>query len=323
MKPKLIITFALLLLFGAIAFMIIDFLKNDKGNKNPYEYNLDNFKKVDSSQICYEEKSQIIPDMEKLRGIAIDVDDNVYITGKSKLFIYDKNGNIKNEFNLPEEARNIAVSKSKEIYLGVWDHVEVYDTEGNLLRKWNKLGEKSIITSIALTDKEVFIADFGHKIIYRCDFEGNIINQIGAKDTLNEIPGFFVPSPYFDVALGRDGELWAVNPGYHKFEAYDFQGNLISTWKRTSMQLDGFSGCCNPSHIAILPNGSFVTSEKGIERVKIHSPSGDFICVVAGPDKFDEGTIGLDLAIDSKQNIYVLDPKKGMVRVFKEVTKVN
>ena len=84
------------------------------------------------------------------------------------------------------------------------------------------------------------------------------------------------------------------------------------------MQLDGFSGCCNPSHIAMLSNGSFVTSEKGIERVKVHLPSGDFKCVVAGPKQFEPGTVGLDLAVDSGDRIYVLDPKKKEVIIYEE-----
>ena len=319
MKQKLIITLSLVLLGAALAFMILDFFKRSKTQKNPYEYKLDKYKKVDSSLVCYNEVLQLIPEMEKLRGIAIDQDDKVYVTGKKKVIIYDNQGEKISEFAINKEARNIAISKKGEIYLGVWDHVEIWDTEGNLLKVWKKINEKSIVTSIALTEKEAFIADFGNKIVYRCDFEGNIINEIGAKDTVNGIPGFFIPSPYFDVAIGRDSELWAVNTGYHKFEAYDFQGNLKSAWKRASMQVNGFCGCCNPTHFALLSDGSFVTSEKGIERVKIHLPTGDFKCIVAAPDQFEEGTIGLDLAVDSKDRIYILDPEKGMIRIFEKI----
>ena len=99
---------------------------------------------------------------------------------------------------------------------------------------------------------------------------------------------------------------------------YNKYGEMVSSWKRTSMQLDGFSGCCNPSHIAMLSNGSFVTSEKGIERVKIHLPSGEFSCVVASPDQFEPETRGLDLAVDSEDRIFVLDPKKKLVRIYDE-----
>jgi hypothetical protein len=68
--------------------------------------------------------------------------------------------------------------------------------------------------------------------------------------------------------------------------------------------------------MAIMDDGAFVTSEKGIERVKIHEPTGEFRCVVAKPNDFKEGTKGLDLAVDSRQRILILDPVKKMVRIY-------
>ncbi len=152
-------------------------------------------------------------------------------------------------------------------------------------------------------------------MVYKIDFEGNILQEIGKKGT--EFKGFFIPSPYFDILKGREGQLWAINTGKHEFAAFNAQGELFSSWKKTSMQLDGFSGCCNPSHVAMLSNGDFVTSEKGIERVKIHSATGEFQCLIAGSNKFEKGTRGMDLAVNSKDEIYILDPVKKVVLVYK------
>jgi len=201
-------------------------------------------------------------------------------------------------------------------FLGAEDHIEVWNSNGIQKNIWETLNPNVLITSIANIDSSVFVADAGNKIVYHYDLEGNLLNEIGRKDSIAGIDGFIIPSPYFDIAIGRDGELWVVNSGMHQLESYDKEGNQISSWKKTSMRLDGFSGCCNPSHIAILPNGSFVTSEKGIERVKIHEPSGKFKSVVAAPQQFEKGTRGLDLAIDSENRIIILDPKKGRVRIF-------
>jgi hypothetical protein len=82
------------------------------------------------------------------------------------------------------------------------------------------------------------------------------------------------------------------------------------------MEIQGFSGCCNPSHFVILEDGSFVTSEKGLPRVKVYNRIGYLVSVVAPTEKFIEGTVGLDLAVDSAQKIYVLDPMQKLVRVF-------
>ena len=82
------------------------------------------------------------------------------------------------------------------------------------------------------------------------------------------------------------------------------------------MAIDGFCGCCNPSNVAFLSDGSVVTSEKGIERIKMYSPEGDFKCVVATPASCNEGTKGLDLVVDAEDRILVLDPERRQVRIF-------
>ena len=52
--------------------------------------------------------------------------------------------------------------------------------------------------------------------------------------------------------------------------------------------------------------------------MKIHDQKGDFQIVVAPPEMFAEGTDGLDLAVDSRERILVLDPALRLVRVFRK-----
>jgi hypothetical protein len=196
------------------------------------------------------------------------------------------------------------------------DHVEIFDNTGKLLKKWSSCGNDAIITSIAVSGRDVFIADAGNKVVYHYDLSGKLIKKIGQKDPSKGIPGFVIPSSYFDLGIGHDGDLWVVNPGRHRFEKYNPDGDLTTSWGESSMAVEGFCGCCNPSNFAILADGSFVTSEKGIERIKVYWPDGRFRGVVAGPDSFIEGTRGLDLAVDSRDRIFVLDPEKKQVRVF-------
>ncbi len=318
MKQKLIIGFSLVLLLLVVFLMWKDFYRSkSKVQNNPFEYNIDNLKNIDPDLITYKEVSQLKPDIEDLIAIAIDKKDHIYLTGKNKVIIY-KDNSLVSSFNIDSTAYSINISSNEDVYLGILDHIVIYDKNGKQKTKWKAINENSVITSIASTEESVFVADAGNKIVYQYDLNGKIINEIGKKDTLKGIPGFIIPSPYFDLLIGIHGKLWVVNPGRHAFENYDFEGNLISTWERTSMQLEGFSGCCNPSNIAMLSDGSFVTSEKGLERIKVHSPSGDFKSVVAGPDIFEEGTKGLDLAVDTKDRIYVLDPIKKAVRIFEK-----
>lgn len=318
-QNKIIIGIGIFVILAVLAFMAVDFFIGlNRPEKNYYKFKLDKLKKIDSTLVNYSEIQQFVPDIEKLRAVACDKNDNIYVTGKDKILIYDKSGNLQKDINTGVEALSIKVKDANNIFLGVRDHIEIWGSNGEQKDKWEILNDRVVITSIATTESSVFVADAGNKVVYHYDFDGNLINEIGRKDSLKGIQGFIIPSPYFDLAIGRDGELWVVNSGRHQLEAYDKEGNLKSSWKKTSMGLDGFSGCCNPSHIAILPNGSFVTSEKGIERIKIHQPSGEFESVVATPEDFEAGTKGLDLAVDSENRVIVLDPKKGIIRIFEK-----
>lgn len=317
MKQKIIIWLSVILLLAIVAFMVKDlFYQPNSSNDNPYEYKMDKLRHIDSSLIGYKQDNLIKPDIEQLHGIAVDKSDNIFIAGKDKVIIYNSELKEKLSFKTGKEAKCIAIEDNGSVYLGIQDHLEIYDNSGKFLKSWNPVNEKSVITSIVVTEKFVYVADAGNRIVYQYDKTGNLIKEIGKKNVDKGIPGFIIPSPYFDLLIGREGELWVVNPGRHSLESYNEKGDLISSWAKTSMDVEGFSGCCNPSNIAMLSDGSFVTSEKGIERVKIHQPSGEFKTVVASPENFNEGTKGIDLAVDSKDRIFVLDPVKKSVCVY-------
>ncbi len=322
MKPKHILRIAILLLLAVVIFMVNDFFFTDGPDpENPYEYDLTELKTTDPSKFGYQEIGSIKPETDYLYGIAIDKEDNLYVSCTENILVYSIAGELKRSIPLRDNAYCITVAESGDIYLGMADHVEVYNLEATKLQSWKSMGESAIFTSIAVNEESVFIADAGNKIVYHFNHNGELQNKIGARDTENGKLGFILPSAYFDLFIGRHNELWVTNPGIHQLESYRPNGELITSWKRTSMLLDGFSGCCNPSHIAILSDGSFVTSEKGIERVKIHEPTGDFKTLVASPEQFIAGTTDLDLAVDSKDRIYISDPKKGLVRIFEKIKK--
>jgi DNA-binding beta-propeller fold protein YncE len=320
MKNKWIVWIALSLIIIILAILVNDlFSGRDKSTQNVYEYQLDKFKKVDSGKICYKETRKIKPSSASLHGIAVDDDDNIYITSGNRVIKYNPAGDSVCSFKTRDTAFCITTRKSGDIFVGMKDHIEQYNSKGKLLKAWEKLGKTAYFTSVTSDDSSVYVADAGNKIVHRYSLKGELIGEIGKKDKSKDILGFFIPSPYFDVLIDKQGQLWAINTGRHAFEAYTKSGELITRWAKVSMDLDGFSGCCNPTNVAILSDGSFVTSEKGIARVKIHLATGDFKCVVAGPDQFVDGTTGLDLAVDSKDRILVLDPVKNMVRIFTKI----
>lgn len=318
MKQKLIISFAILMLLAIIGLMVWDFYYQSKDAGNPYEYDISNLKVIDKAEICYRKVGDINPQIKNAYAIATDALDQVFVAGMDQIKVYDKNGVLVSNFEIYEQVLCMAVHEDGNMFLGMKDHIEVFDANGKLLMQWPRINANAHITSIAVENQSVFVADAGNKIVYHFDNSGQLINTIGEKNKESGFQGFIIPSPHFDLAIGREGQLWVVNPGKHEFLAFNKTGDLFSSWARTSMQLDGFSGCCNPGNIALLSDGSFVTSEKGIERVKIHLPSGDYKCVVAGPDAFDVGVEHLDLAVDSEGRIFVLDTKIGQIHIFEK-----
>ena len=100
------------------------------------------------------------------------------------------------------------------------------------------------------------------------------------------------------------------------------------------MDIEGFCGCCNPVNFAMLPDGRFVTCEKGLPRAKVYDADGAFASVVAGPEAFLENgrtctlddlsncqTGGLNVAVDSQGHVLVMDPIERVVRIFAEISK--
>ncbi len=317
MKQRLIIIVSLVLLLAVIGYMVFDlFFSESERSNNPYDYGLSELRNNDSTLIAYREAQQFSTGISQIYGIAIDSSDRIYVTGSDGVEIYSSEGSLISTYPFQDTAYCITLAPDGKLLLGMEDHIEIMSPEGEIISRWKPESENSVLTSLVTDGTNVFVADAGKKIVYRYDWDGNLLNRIGAKDSLNGIPGFVVPSPYFDLALGRDDELWVVNSGRHLFEAFRPDGTLISTWGKASMDIEGFCGCCNPSHFAILSDGSFVTSEKGIERVKIYLPSGEFNCLVAAPYQFDEGTRGMDVVVDSKERIVLLDPWRNQVRIF-------
>jgi hypothetical protein len=341
------IIIAIVCLIGIIAVLHFDATGKRGGNLgSDFEYNIDELSKIDTNLIIYKESaSPIKTGFSITHAVAVDDMGAIYVAGDKAIRVFDDKGTNLNEIPLKSEPRCLAIVNEENnsiIYVGMKDHIEIY-RGGKLSKTWQSLGDKAVLTSIAVSDENVFVADAGNRIVIRYDKNGNIINKIGEKDESRNIPGFVIPSPYFDLAIGRDGLLRVVNPGIQQIEAFTFTGDLEYSWGEYSNDIEGFCGCCNPVNIAILkganPSGAddkFITSEKGLTRIKVYSNEGKFIGVVAGPAQLIEGGKdeicdspaecqmgGFDVAVDSTGSVIVLDTIKNIVRIFSKILKSN
>jgi hypothetical protein len=314
MFPKVVVFLATLLViyFGLRA--IHD--DSERSQDNPFEYNIDAFRQIDPALLHYDEVQQIELPFIEVGGIAIDSADNVSVSGDRSVTIFTSDGIPKSTFATPSTASCLAIDSDFNLFLGINGQIMVYDTSGVKQAQWDRPEEFGIFTSVAVTPAFVFVADAENLVIWKFDKSGQHLGRIGERNPDMDIPGLVIPTPYLDIAIDPEGYLWAGNTGRHQMENYTLDGDLRTSWGRASMQLDGFAGCCNPSHFAIMSDGEFVTSEKGIPRIKVYSFRGQLLSVVATPGQFDEGAEGLDLGIDSQDRIYVLDPMRRMIRIF-------
>ena len=319
---------------AVVAVVRLDVLGSKGGGLGKkFKYDVDKLAKIDPNLILYEESAGAIKTgFANSHGIAVDSKGSVYVAGDKAIRIYAQSGVRLSEVKLEDMPRCLTVTEDGTIYAGMKDHVELYDAQGQRQASWESLGEKAILTSIVVSEGNVLVADAGNRIVIRYDMAGNIINKIGKKDSFRNIPGFVIPSPYFDIAVPKDGLLRVVNPGRLRIEAYTLEGDIEFWWGQPTVALEGFCGCCNPVNIAILPDGGFVTCEKGLVRVKVYNSDGSFVGVVAGPEQFGAGgkssictlpeecqTGGFDVAVDKEGRIFVLDTVDNIVKVFTRV----
>ncbi len=301
---------------GIVVFGYRAILDNmEKDRENPYELNLDQYKQESRSDQSWHEIQSIPLDLNKLSALCLNDQEDLYIAAENHIIRLDSTGKEKSRISISGTVTCLATDLLNRLHVGMKDHVDIYKDDEKI-SEWESLGENAYITSIAVSENRIYLADAGNRIVWKFNQHGRLLGRIGDPDPSREIEGFIIPSPYFDVAIDAENFLWVANTGRHRLEQYDDAGNLLRFWGEYSMQMSGFCGCCNPSHFVILQDGSFVTSEKGIPRIKVYSTAGELTAVVASPDQFLQGTVGLDLTVDKQGRVYLLDPKQKMIRIF-------
>jgi len=312
----------------AVAVAII--LSDDETQFDPDTF--DQMPQVDPKLVIYNEVEWVDTGLRKARGIAVGPNDSLYVAGDRSIGIFDAHGIRKSDIQLGGEPRCVAVADDGTIYVGMLDHVAVYEPGGVQKATWEKLGERALLTSIAVAGDDIVVADAGNRVVLCYDRAGTLVTRIGKSDPERNIPGVICPSPHLDVAIAADGLLRVSNPGRHKVEAYTVNGDLEFSWGKRGADIEAFIGCCGPTDLTILSDGKIVTSEKGVPRVKVYEDiSGDFAGVVAAPRAFaasagpgfGEGFAGFDLAVDSKDRVFVLDPAARAVRIFVLKSRVS
>jgi len=254
--------------------------------------------------------------------IASGPDNTIYIGGNGRISIIKDSGETIRSIETDGLVRALDVIPDGTIYAATSKRVFVINPLGKTVTSWEIPGKKPVPPDLAVDDKFVFLADATDAKVLRFNLEGKLINRIGNKDEENGFPGFSVPSPFFSLFIGTDGLLRIANPGRHRIEVFTKEGRWMKDlcWGQfSSASPQGFTGCCNPTHITPLSADRCVTSEKGTPRVKIYGDC-DLEGIIAGPGRFAEAEQGLATACLSDGRICILEPSRRKVHLI-EVKK--
>ena len=281
-----------------------------------FNYDISAYSHTDPALLHYAETHLFPTGFREPKCLAV-TGHSILVGGDRALKTYNPAGQLQATLELPALPHAVAGLGDGRLGIAFQDYFQLY---GHTPVTSESLGDRAHLTGITQLGERLFLADAGNREIVQCDLAGRVQSRI---------KGFAVPSPYFDILAGADGLLWVVNPGKHRIVAYTPDGNLELSWGETGMDIANFCGCCNPVYFTRLPDGRFVTSEKGLNRIKIYTAAGQFTGVVAGVEHLVKDLelakqacanchigFGFPIACDAANRIFALDPATRNVRIF-------
>ncbi len=295
-----------------------------------FTYDVTRFQTSDPSLIRWREVTRFVSGFERPRNLAVAGSSRpgatILVCGDGGIHRFDAEGMALDTCGIEGSVHAIAQLPDGRILAAVAGRVLVFGSDWKPLAEWAL--PDVLPVSLAVGEKRIYLADATGRVVRVLDLDGRTLEVIGQRDPEQGIEGFVVPSPYFGVRLAPDGLLRIANPGKHRIEAWTLDGSFELAWGRPSYAVDGFCGCCNPVSFALLPDGGFVTGEKGLPRVKTYDIHGSFTGLVAGPEAFPEyikaaqagtpkaASAGIHVAVDAGGRVLILDAIGGTVRIM-------
>ncbi len=317
-KIVAVVTIAVLVVAAAIIYIKTKRV-TEAGNRDlerSTQYDMAELQKVDPALIKWREAARLDSGLPSARAIAVDPSGNVLVGGENLVRRLSGTGQRVADITVTGAVQALACDADGAVYVAFREHVEVFGADGKPKATIASLGDKAQITSIAVGGGNIYIADFGNRIVHRCDMSGKVLNVIGKEDRKRNMAGLNLPSPHMDVAVATDGTAWIANTGQWRLENYSPEGDLNRYWGESGATIDKFVGCCNPADFCLLADGSFVTAEKGVARVKHYLPDGRLASVVAAVESFPKNMQGLDVAAGPNGRVVVLPRGTTAVLVF-------
>ncbi len=235
----------------------------------------------------------------------------IILATQNNIYLYNMAGQLEDNFPVPSDVRDIAIYDNN-IYLLYSSRIEVYNNDGDKIRDWAACSDDSDYCSFTVFEGGVFATDASNKNICKYNIDGTLARFIKSPE------GFVVPSYSFGIT-NNDGYVYCSNPGRHKIEVYDKDGEFVRSFGKSGKGAGEFGGCCNPVHLTCNGSGEIITSEKGVPRISCYTTDGKFRSILLNDKMLGGGHKAYDMRV-YKDKLIVAGGKK--VQVFQYNSKL-
>jgi len=250
---------------------------------------------------------------KELRGVWVDQAGLVHAVGDNEVKVFSEVGELQRRWATAKPGYCVAVTDDGTVYVGEVGQIEKFDSTGHPVGIWRDDERLGVVTAIDFFGDYVIVADALDRCIRRFDKSGKWINNIG-KD--NKTKGFLMPNRHLDFRVDGEGIIHACNPAKFRVERYTLEGELLGHFgKFGTRRVEDFPGCCNPTNMTLDGKGHVFVTEKAGPRMKVFDSDGRLVAWV-GNDAFDPNCKNMDLAVDGKGLVYVVDTMRLHICVF-------
>ena len=236
----------------------------------------------------------------------------IAVIGDRQLAIFSPNGRRIHAQDLDAAPQAICAGAEGGLLVALQDAILLLNEAGARIGRWSLADRDGIaVTSISAGRDSVYVGDGVHGKVHRFTASGRYQGPLDQT--------FAAAANFFPVEVDAAGRLHVAHSSRHRVETFDRAGRSVASWGAKSRDAAGFSGCCNPVDLAVLPDGRFVTAERGQPRIKLFSSKGDYIETLADPEQFTADRLssydnhqacsggGLSVAAGPRGEVYVLD----------------
>lgn len=239
------------------------------------------------------------------QALASDSKGQIFAASGKAVYLLAPNGMTLGRKIFPAEVNALA-TKGQALAVAMAGHLSLFTSGFEGERNLPSPGEGTQFISVSLDQGKVLGLDFGHRVVWAYDLSGRLLARFDLKEGGKD-PGLVLPSPQASLVT-LPGGRWALgNTGRLRVEVHQADGSLSHTWGGPGMALHQFPGCCNPVGLLVLPNGHFVTWQKGLRRVLEHDEHGAVISVLKEPKEIPPNVTHIAMAATAAGEVLLSD----------------